>query len=562
MRRRFAVTAVIAALALALTACTGLPTSGPVLQGLPAGAAAGPPAVSFLPDRPQPGATPQQIVEGFIRAGQGSSGGWQTARLFLSPSFRDAWKPTAGVTVDAFNERSYAPDKTEAPGKTDAIGLTVTPVANVDENGTYSVAPLGATTLSLSFSLARQRDGEWRITKAPNGIILDQSAFVSVFHPYSLYYYDPTWTDLVPDVRWFPTTNAASRIVQALVRQKRSTWLAGSVVTAFPDNVGVQPSVTNSAGTAQVELTGSPLSAEQTTLDRMLTQLTQSLATAGFSDVRMSFGSTPINASVILPTTTPPAQPVVLTAKGFGFYQSDAAVDPLPGLDAAVAQQQPNAIALAPDRQSAALRIAGGIVGAVLAGRSFVPLDTRPGLIAPTIDARGFVWTVPAGDPTAVRAVNAGGKGGPVAGAWPGISRISSMQVSGDGTRLAAIVVTGGHAAVAVAGVVHDSTSGVPVKLSDPVIVGTLPGDGLDLAWLDDSTVGALAHDGDGITLVEQQVGGTAVQVDAPPSAVSLSGASTIAAVRLRGDDGAIYLRRGSNWQQVGTGVQVLAHVQ
>ena len=466
------------------------------------------------------------------------------------------------MTVDVFNERSYAPEKTDAPDKTDTIDLTVTPVANVDENGSL----LGDAGRVRRPCPCRSRsrvssDGQWRITKAPNGIILDESAFVTVFHPYSLVYYDPTWTDLVPDVRWFPTTNAASRIVQALIRQKPSAWLAGSVATAFPDNVGVQPSVTNSAGTAQVELTGSPLSAEQTTLDRMLTQLTQSLATAGYSDVRMSFGSTPINASVILPTTTPPAQPVVLTAKGFGFYQSDAAVDPLPGLDAAVAQQQPNAIALAPDRQSAALRTAGGTVGAVLAGRAFVPLDTRPGLVAPTIDARGFVWTVPAGDPSAVRAVSAGGKGGSVAGAWPGISQISSLQVSGDGTRLAAIIVAGGEPALAVAGVVRDD-AGVPVKLSDPVIIGTLPGDGLDLAWLDASTVGALAHDGDGITLIEQQVGGTAVQLDAPPSAVSLSGASTIASVRLRGDDGAIYLRRGSNWVQVGSGVQVLAHVQ
>jgi hypothetical protein len=562
MRRRLGIAAVVAALAVALTACTGLPSGGPVVPGLPAGAAAGPPAVSLLPDRPQPGATAQQIVAGFIRAGQGSSGGWETARLFLAPSFRDSWKPTAGVTVDVFNERSFAPDETDAPDKTDTIDLTVTPVASVDENGTYSVSPAGGAPLPVSFSLARQRDGQWRITKAPNGIILDESAFASVFHPYSLMYYDPTWTYLVPDVRWFPATNAASRIVQALIRQKRSAWLAGSVQSAFPDNVGVQPSVTNNAGTAQVELTGSPLSVEQTTLDRMLTQLSQSLATAGFSDVRMSFGSTPINASVILPTTNTPAQPVVLTAKGFGFYQSaDATVDPLPGLGATVAQQQPNAIALAPDRQSAALRTSGGTVGAVLAGRAFAPLDTRPGLIAPSMDTRGFVWSVPAGDPTAVRALSAGGKGGAVGNAWPGVSRIGAMQVSADGTRLAALVVSGGHPALTVAGIVRDD-SGVPVKLSDPVLVGILPGEGLDLAWLDDSTLGALAHDGDVITLVEQQVGGTAVQLDAPPNASSLSGASSIAGVRVRGEDGAIYERRGSNWQQVATGVQVLAHVQ
>jgi hypothetical protein len=559
VKRRLGLAAVVAALAVALSACTGLPTGGPVVQGLPAGENAGPPAVSFLPDRPQPGATPQEIVTGFLRAGSGSAGGWEIARQFLAPSIRDTWKPTAGVTVDVFADRAYAPDKTADSDKRDTINLQVTPVASVDENGTYSVTPSGPTP--LSFSLARQSDGEWRITKAQDGIVLDESAFANVFHPYSLMYYDPTWSYLVPDVRWFPATNAASRIVQALVKQKPSAWLADSVVSAFPDNVGVQPSVPNSSGTAQVELTGSPLSAEPTTLNRMLTQLSGSLATAGFSDVRMSFGSTPINATVVPPAATPSAQPLVVTDKGFGFYQTDTQLDPVPGLDAAVAQLHPNAVELAADRQTAALRTDGGVVGAVTVGHGFAPLDTRPGLVGPTIDPRGFVWSAPAGEPAALRAVDITGKGGAVAGAWAGASRIEAMQVSQDGTRIAAIAVVAGHPVVAVAGIIRGS-DGVPQKLSDAVVVGSLPGDGLDLAWLDDSTVGALAHDGDSVTLVEQQVGGTPVQVDVPPTAVSLAGSTSIASARLRGDDGALYMRRGSNWQQVGSGVRVLGTVQ
>ena len=64
-RRRVILAALLAAAALALSACAGLPTSGPVAPGLPAGADAGSPDFSFRPDSPQPGATPEQIVTGF-----------------------------------------------------------------------------------------------------------------------------------------------------------------------------------------------------------------------------------------------------------------------------------------------------------------------------------------------------------------------------------------------------------------------------------------------------------------------------------------------------------------
>ncbi|MDL9980357.1 LpqB family beta-propeller domain-containing protein [Microbacterium sp. ASV49] len=561
MKRRFGIAAVVAALAVALTACTGLPMSGPVVQGLPAGQNAGDAAFAFLPDGPQRGATPQQIVDGFLKAGSGPQGGWETARLFLASSFRDTWKPTAGVTVDDLSARSYSPDGADND-KRASIDLQVSPVASVDANGGYTVVSSTKPT-PLSFSLARQSDGEWRITKARDGIVLDQTTFASVFHPYSLMYYDTSWTYLVPDVRWFPATNAASRIVQALVKQKPSAWLMDSVRSAFPENVGVSASVPQTAGVAQVDVTGiDTQQIQQTTLNRMLTQLTASLATAGITSVKMLSGSTPVDATVLAPPSAPPPQTVLLTDKGFGLYQSEGQIDPLPGLDGAVAQQHPNAIELSADRQTAALRLDDGTVGMLSTGRPMAAIDARPGLVGPTLDPRGFVWTVPAAAPTAVRAVNDAGKGGAIAGAWSGASRIEAMRVSHDGARIAAIVVVGGRPLLEVAGIIRDPDTLVPQRLSDPVVIGTLPGDGLNLDWLDDTTVGALAHDGDSITLVAQQVGGTAQSIDAPPGAVSLAGLTTVETVRLRGADGALYLQRGSTWSPVGSGVRVLATVQ
>ena len=73
-------TAALTAVALALAGCSGLPTAGPVNPGLPADAEAGNPDFAFQPDSPQPGATPEEIVDGFIRAGHRPRRGRQLDR--------------------------------------------------------------------------------------------------------------------------------------------------------------------------------------------------------------------------------------------------------------------------------------------------------------------------------------------------------------------------------------------------------------------------------------------------------------------------------------------------
>lgn len=98
--------AIMAVLVLALSACAGLPTSGSVQAGLAAGDDAAP-DIQFRPNRPQAGATPLQIVQGFIRAGSGTADSWEIARLYLAPEIRATWKPEAGVIIDVLGDRQY-----------------------------------------------------------------------------------------------------------------------------------------------------------------------------------------------------------------------------------------------------------------------------------------------------------------------------------------------------------------------------------------------------------------------------------------------------------------------
>ena len=554
-RRRGILAAIVAVAALVISACAGLPVSGPVNPGLSAGTDAGSPEFLFRPDEPQPGATPEQIVEGFIRAGSGPgpAANWEVARMFLAPSIRETWKPEASVTIDLPDDRQPV-SPTEG-----AVELSLVTVATVDSTGAYQP---DAGVTQLSFRLAQQDDGEWRITEAPDGVVIDRDVFANVFHRYSLMYFDPTWQFLVPDVRWFPTTNAATRIAGALVNGSPSGWLAASVVNSFPESVTLaRPSVPLESGIAQVTLSAEALLVESTTLDRMQTQLAASLATAGASGAQMSVASTPLTAEpVSTRSTRVTGPPLVQTEDGFGFLAGDE-LTPIPGLSETMELVAPAAIEVSPDRDFAAVRLVDGGIARVPADGPVAVIDTRGGLIDPSADPFGFIWSVPRGQPSSIIAFSVAGQQFPVADAWPGASEIVAMAVSRDGTRVAAILVNGGRSEVWIAGIVR-GTEAVPVRLGEAVPLGPLAGSGSGLAWLDDTTVGVLSTESGGPLFTEQLVGGPATAIDAPQGAASVAGATSIATVRLRTDDGSLFVKRGANWQRTTSGILILATQQ
>ncbi|WP_150952236.1 LpqB family beta-propeller domain-containing protein [Microbacterium testaceum] len=548
MRRTLALVGL--ALVLALTACTGLPTSGYVNPGR------GPQvddaqAFAFVPDGPQDDASPAEIVEGFLRAGSGPADDWATAKLFLASGTQ--WDPRARVTIDRLADR-------RAAANADGTGVTVslTTVAGVDANGAYAPTASGSAE-SLSFTLARV-DDQWRITSAPDGVVLYEEVFPTVYQSASIAYFDPTWSFIVPDVRWFPRALVASRVATALVDGQPSAWLAGAVKSAFPDELSlVGRSVTlSSSGVAQVQLPRAALSLDRTTLDRMQTQLSKSLVTAGISEVQMTVEGTPVPASEVSVRVTrvDPSPAVVTTAGAFGSLTGDA-VEPIGGLSAAIESLAPASIELEADRSLAAVRTQQGAVASALAdGRTFL-LDERSGLIAPTIDAEGEIWSVPSTSPTQLRVITAEGVPRNVGNAWPDASEISAMQISRDGTRVAAIVTVSGTREVWVAGIQRE---GGEVDLGVPHVLSFSQQGAFDLAWLDDTTIGVLADVDGASRLRELNVGGRGTEAAAPDGATTLAAGST--SVRVLDGTGRLYSRRGSSWTLVATDIRVLAAQQ
>ncbi|KQZ82104.1 hypothetical protein ASD56_14545 [Microbacterium sp. Root166] len=543
-------------LAAVLTACTGLPTSGTVNYGLGAEDAPDSDEVSFLlPDRPQPGATPEEIVEGFIRAGSGPglAANWDRAREFLTREFADGWDPRAGVTVDLFEDRVYSEPQTGA------VTLSLRAVATVDDQGSYAPAEVGART--LAFELLQRDDGEWRISAAPDGVVLGRDEFPRVFNRYSLMYFDPTGEYLVPDARWFPPTNAPARIADELVNGAPSSWLAESVDSAFPDAVGLVPAVPVTAGgVAEVDLSEAALSVDPLTMDRMYTQLLESLKTTGVSSLQLAVGLTPIEAEAVpVRSTRVGGAPLVRIEEGFGFLTGDE-LDEIAGLSDMIEQYPVVAVQVAPDRDVAAVRLTSGAVMRLGADQSFQTLDSRAGLVDPTIDPFGFIWTVPRGAPAAVQAHAPDGTIIEVIDAWSGATGIEAMAVSRDGTRMAAIVTTGGTTALWVAGVVRGPDNAL--RLGDPVQLGVVEGAGRGLAWLDDGSLGVLSSGGEGAVVLEQVVGGLPSTTTVAVPMASIAGGTSLSSVRLRAEDGTLYVNRGTSWQPTATGVLVLATQQ
>jgi hypothetical protein len=556
--RGIAGTAILAA-ALALAGCVGIPTSGPVVQG-PALANDSGIDLIFQPSEPVAGSTQDQILSGFIRAALNPQKDFEVAREYLSSGFSSKWDPDAGVTIDA------GARQTTVPGE-DALDLLVTPSATVDKDGEYS-EETSTAPISLSFTFAKNPRGEWRITSAPNGVVMSSSEFNEVFKGYAIYFFDPTYRVLVPDLRWFPRVGATTgfRIVSALLGGP-APWLGnGAVRSAFPEGTSVT-SVPIESGLARVVLNGPVLDQSSPTLQRMQTQLEASLSTiTGVTDVQMVVDQNDVAVATAGPpqASIPPrvdARALVLRDGKFGFVAGDG-VSPIDGIseeiEGLVAAGGVSSVTYsAADSLAAAATVAG--ITSVSPGTTPGLVDTRPGLIAPTIDTFGFIWTVPKDSPQAIQVAVAGRTPSAVATNWDGATNIASLAVSRDGTRLLAFLTSDGSPRLIVAAIIRDKDN-VPVSLGAPLELAEGAGTAVGASWVDQLSVASVTALPDGHDAVmQQQVGGPSTSLANSAGIRSVVGSNDLASLRLFSSDGAIQQQRGSGWQTSTTGISLLA---
>lgn len=558
--RTMRVAAVVVATVVGLSSCAGLPMSGPVENGLPVGADQAPPEFDQVASGPIIGAGPEEIVEGFLEAAITPNNGWSIAQEFLTPAFADRWRPSIGVTIDqtgssrTFTSDIPDTDEAEEAAETGDVRVQLQQVAGVDETGVYGRA---VGTSAMTFRMEKV-DDQWRIAEAPDGIVLDEVGFSQVFEGYALQFWDQSWSRLVPDMRWMPRRKQglATSITQALITGP-SAWLQPAV-RLFPGDVQLAKDavVVDRDQVADVALNSAALGLDATSLSRIRTQLERTLAPLGVVQVQLTVDGQNLQAGTVSLGSSIDPSILAYTEDGFGTLVGGRIV-PLPGIsDTVEGMGQPLASAdIAADGESAAVQQVSGAVFHVGDGQ-VTELDSRPGLVRPNLDPLGYTWTVQADGPHELIAWDANRIAHEIVGAWPEASSVSAIRISADGARLAALIMIGGEQHLSVASIVRDA-DGVPIEIGGMRDVAVLEHEGIGLAWIGSDTLAVLSG-GDDPRLLEQEVAGPGTSMSVPVGSIMIAGATGIGAVRLLGDDGVVYARRGSTWQESAAGVMLL----
>jgi hypothetical protein len=553
MRRgRLARALVVAAIAsLGLAGCVSIPSSGGVNEG-PLVKAGGDSSFVTDPLGPPHNASRTEMVNDFLQAATSADNNYAVAKKFLTAKAAQNWDPTKSVLV---REKPATPQDIGD----DTVDYAVSTKASVNAMGVYVEQSTDSTqTLSYNFTKV---NGQWRISDLPDGIVLSRTSFENSFQPYPVYFFDPDYRYLVPDVRWFPTgPTVQDRIVKALLGGPTDWLQQGVVATAFP--AGLQPgtpvSVTNS--TATVDFSASAASVKEPTLGRMQRQLEESLAVLAITNVAMTARGAPLPVAESQQSHAEPAisiDPAALIQKGkqFGFWPGMQAI---PGISAPVVALGGTAATLDRGQANAAVLAPGGVYLVSSAGTKL--LDARPNLIAPSIDTFGYVWSVPSNDASAIRATGPDGVAHPITSDLPPGATIVSLDVSHDGTRVLAYLATSSGPQLIVAGIIR--RAGLPTSLGELLDLPVSSAQPIDAAWVDPSTVAALASGGGADTVISYLIGGSPSDASTTEGAVHLVGGAGSDSLRLITASGAVQELRASGWQNIGAVASILATQQ
>lgn len=538
--------ALLAAVSVALTGCVGVPLSSDVQSG-PLIDEQDDTQYEIVASGPIAGSTQEQILTDFMSAVRSPSRDYSVAREFLTSSMNETWNPAASATV---RERDKLPTIAEAADE-NTLTYSFSAQAVIDERGVYSElrAPVSQT---LAFEL-EQVAGEWRISAAPPGIVLSDRGFEVSFEEQVLYYFDPSFAYLIPDVRWFAVRQSSqSRAIQALLAADSAWVQQGVLLTAFPPSTTLGATSSLTSGRAVVDLSSEALAADTVARERMQQQLSATLhtpivvLTVDGRDLQSS--SSGQSAAVIEPGSAGPL--VVGTGSEFGFSTSDG-LSELNELSSVVVEAGATSAALSADRLSVTYRAADG--GAYFATVGVAPrlIDERSGLVAPSLDPFRFVWSAQKARATSLSTFEVDGTEHPLQTTLPADSTIVSLDVSRDGARLLVYLSTPSGPQLLVYGIVRQQGN-VPVQLVDPVSLPVRAGDAIDAAWVGSSAVATLSGSADATEVTAYEIGG-------PSSALGdVDGATQLVSTGTN-SDGLRVLADGEVWRPQGSQAWVLA---
>lgn len=398
--RRF----VVAALAMLLVgACGSIPTSSPVTR-VADDKGFGESTVRYAPALPVDGASPQEIVLGYLDAMLAFPVSTGTASAFLTPAAAKSWRPLKGVRVYAGPEvTAPVPDRSNVGDGEDGaervvVRLKSTQVARLDQQGRFT--PLSGDS-SLTYAL-QQVDGEWRIATPQAGMLVSSKYFNDYYRPFDIYMFDPPGRRLIPVPVYLAAGEQLATSLVASLARGPGKELDGVMRTYVPKLDALRPSVPISDGVADVDFDTELRTESESVQDHLSAQVIWTLRQVPeIRGVRLSGGATVLTRNGL------PVQPI----------DSWGAFGPGTSGTHAYAISDDKVVQIDDGRVSrltgdwgkdarGAVRIAvsdAGVAG-VLRGRSTVRITNRAGatprtftgsqLITPRWDRDGALWLV------------------------------------------------------------------------------------------------------------------------------------------------------------------------
>lgn len=471
-----------------LAGCASLPESGPAQAIDRAEQVSG--GAVLDPKGPATGATPEDIVSGFLQASSaGFSDDFLVARQFLTAEASAAWNPTTQIRIYADAQN---PSVTQT--RSGAFRVSVTASATVDASGRYTSA-VPDSMLSNEFSLVRDTDGQWRIAVLDDGVTLPESLFQNSFIESPLYFLSADQTVFVPDVRWYPRSQLSASKARGLLDGPPS-WLSPAVRVVVPTGTTLaNPVIDIEDSIARIDLSAEVSDMSATDRALLEAQFTKTLSNQmNISGVELLANG----AALDIPSD------VELQSYPYGSYSlvglrdgvptqltgstASTVIDPraLTGIslaDIAIGYGEPMSMLYGIDSEGSALyslNAADSSVEAIRTGESLVP---------PSVDNDGWVWTAEADGQSGMLLYNSElSEAVELPAGWLADGEVYALAVSREGARIAAIVDREGVPTLVIAAITRDAT-GRPTAIGESVRHGQRLVEISDLAWVDEARV-------------------------------------------------------------------------
>lgn len=434
-------------------------------------------------NQPKKGASPRDVVRGFVEAGAHALNNHHAARQYLGKQAAREWRSDSGPLIieDTFSTVP-AVDKDQPKNPNERIIMLRG--QNVGQLGPDSAFNPKLGPYEMPLKLRRQPDGQWRISNPPDGTIIKASDFNASYFMVRLYFFNPDSNVLVPDPRYVvanPRADVPRQVIDLLLAGP-SNAMDGAVHSMLDENATTSTNVTETPdGALVVPLTGLGEQDDQTK-QRIAAQVVLALQTVTPSRIRLLSdgaslipghrdlrpGDLPSYNVTAAPATDLPGLTLdegqirslasgsaVPGPAGAGSYPAESAAQSIDGDQLALVERY---------ARGQRLRVGplqGSLQQVELPARTLTRPTWRP--VLGSGEASTEVWTVADGN-RVVRVVQL------ATGQWESalvnaselvpFGPITELRLSRDGTRVAA--VAGGR--LVVAGVVRDSQGSVTLR--------------------------------------------------------------------------------------------------